>query len=175
MKDDYKLWIKPTHANPVFYRPLNGKIIQLAKDVERELKNGDQIGLLPSTFYFRISFSKDINNNDESDTDSASVASIPDRSSPVGRRRSIEKSENSIFDFDDEAAPAPEKKTPNKRISLERKNSKPKSPSPVSSPSSSVDRMSISRSKSAVTTADVQVRFSIDKLNGIIVFILGQT
>ncbi|CAF0956529.1 unnamed protein product [Adineta steineri] len=63
LKKDQTLWIKPTHSNPVFYRPLNCKTIHLTKDIEQELKDGDQIGLLPTTFFFRISFSTDTNNN----------------------------------------------------------------------------------------------------------------
>jgi len=63
LKKDETLWIKPMHTNPVFYRPLNCKTIQLTKDVEQELKDGDQIGLLPTSFFFRVSFSTDMNNN----------------------------------------------------------------------------------------------------------------
>ena len=59
MKKDNTLWVKPTHTNPVFYRPSGGKRIQLTKDVEQELKDGDQVGLLPTTFFFRVSFSKE--------------------------------------------------------------------------------------------------------------------
>ncbi|UJR08687.1 hypothetical protein I4U23_012945 [Adineta vaga] len=62
LKKDETLWIKPTHINPVFYRPLNGKTTHLTKDVEQELKDGDQVGLLPTSFYFRISISKNTNN-----------------------------------------------------------------------------------------------------------------
>ena len=63
LKKDETLWIKPIHTNPLFYRPANGKTIQLTKDIEQELKDGDQIGLLPTNFFFRITFSKDINNS----------------------------------------------------------------------------------------------------------------
>ena len=130
MKDDQTLWIKPTHTNPVFYRVLNGKIIQLTKDVERELKDGDQIGLLPSSFYFRVSFSKDINNNHESDSDSSShMKETDDRSSSADQlspipayQRSNSNQDDSVFDFDDEIVPLPSKKTPTKRISLEKES-----------------------------------------------------
>ncbi|CAF2932977.1 unnamed protein product [Rotaria sp. Silwood2] len=72
LKNDETLWIKPTHINPVFYRTSHGgKTIQLTKDVEQELKDGDHIGLLPTSFFFRISFSTDTNNNkDELSTSS---------------------------------------------------------------------------------------------------------
>ncbi|CAF1125830.1 unnamed protein product [Rotaria sordida] len=63
LKNDETLWIKPTHTNPVFYRTSHGKTIQLTKDIEQELKDGDQIGLLPTSFFFRISFSTDTNDN----------------------------------------------------------------------------------------------------------------
>ncbi len=63
MKKDDTLWIKPTHTNPVFYRPVNGKTSPLTKDIEQELKDGDQIGLLPTSFFFRVSFSTDMNGN----------------------------------------------------------------------------------------------------------------
>lgn len=63
LKDDNVLWIKPVHTNPVFYRASNGKTVHLSKDIEQELKDGDQIGLLPTSFFFRISFSDDVNNN----------------------------------------------------------------------------------------------------------------
>ena len=61
MKKDATLWIKPTHTNPVFYRSAAGKKSQLTKDIEQELNDGDQIGLLPTSFFFRVSFSKDTN------------------------------------------------------------------------------------------------------------------
>ncbi len=69
MKKDDTLWVKPTHTNPVFYRPAGGKRTQLTKDVEQELKDGDQIGLLPTTFFFRVSFSKE--------TDDKSTTVVP--------------------------------------------------------------------------------------------------
>ncbi|CAF1138950.1 unnamed protein product [Rotaria sp. Silwood1] len=63
LKNDETLWIKPIHTNPVFYRTFHGKTIHLTKDIEQELKDGDQIGLLPTSFFFRISFSMNTNNN----------------------------------------------------------------------------------------------------------------
>jgi hypothetical protein len=47
----------------LFYRPANGKTVLLTKDTEQELKDGDQIGLLPTNFFFRVAFSKDTNNS----------------------------------------------------------------------------------------------------------------
>ena len=61
LKKEGTLFIKPTHTNPVFYRPLNGKTIHLTKDAEQELKDGDQIGLLPTSYFFRVSITKDSN------------------------------------------------------------------------------------------------------------------
>lgn len=62
-KNGETLWIKPTHTNPVFYRGSNGKTVQLTKDIEQELKHADQIGLLPTTYFFRIHFSNNANNS----------------------------------------------------------------------------------------------------------------
>ncbi len=73
MKKDETLWVKPTHTNPVFYRPAGGKRIQLTKDIEQELKDGDQIGLLPTSFFFRVSFSTDTNDQTASTATSSSV------------------------------------------------------------------------------------------------------
>lgn len=75
LKSDQTLWIKPTHVNPVFYRPQNGKTTSLTKDIEQELKDGDQFGLLPTNFFFRVSFPTDIKHDNEtslSSTDSDS-------------------------------------------------------------------------------------------------------
>jgi hypothetical protein len=63
LKKDETLWIKLTHTNTVFYRPTNGKTNPLTKDIEQELKDGDEIGLLPTSFFFRVSFSTDMNEN----------------------------------------------------------------------------------------------------------------
>jgi hypothetical protein len=101
LKKDETLWIKPMHTNPVFYRPLNCKTIQLTKDVEQELKDGDQIGLLPTSFFFRVSFSTDMNNNkDELSTKSAVSESIKDvssktKSSDVEPKPSIQDADTS--------------------------------------------------------------------------------
>jgi hypothetical protein len=73
LKKDETLWVKPTHTNPVFYRPAGGKRIQLTKDIEQELKDGDQIGLLPTSFFFRVSFSTDTNDQTASTATSSSV------------------------------------------------------------------------------------------------------
>lgn len=162
MKDDNTLWIKPTHTNPVFFRSSNNKTIQLAKDIERELKDGDQIGLLPSTYYFRICFSIDVNNNQDTNesNDSDSVyawknkedrPSTSDDCSPTRvPRRSINKENSSIFDFDDDiriestvTPPLPERK------SIEKKTTTadviPKSPtqsvSPEQSPLDTTDQV----------------------------------
>lgn len=129
MKDDNTLWIKPTHANPVFYRPSNGKTIQLPKDIERELKDGDQIGLLPSSFFFRISFATDVNNNNESDSDSLyawkkEAKSPSDHWSPTNEfRRSTSNQDISVFDFDEDVVNIEPTRTPCKRISIEKKSS----------------------------------------------------
>ena len=139
MKDDQTLWIKPTHANPVFYRPPNGKTIQLPKDIERELHDGDQIGLLPSSFFFRVSFSIDVNNNKgnhDSDSDSDSTyefkkekeeksspirSASPDRWSPsVDYRRSTGNQVSSVFDFDDDII-VESIRIPNKPMSIDKK------------------------------------------------------
>lgn len=166
LKDDNTLWIKPTHTNPVFFRSSNSKTIQLAKDIERELKDGDQIGLLPSTYYFRICFSIDVNNNQDTNesNDSDSVyawknkedrPSTSDDCSPTRvPRRSINKENSSIFDFDDDiriestiTPPLPERK------SIEKKTTTtdviPKSPtqsvSPEQSPLDTTDQDDKSR------------------------------
>jgi hypothetical protein len=73
LKKDETLWVKPTHTNPVFYRPAGGKRIQLTKDIEQELKDGDQIGLLPTSFFFRVSFSTDTNDQTAGTATSSSV------------------------------------------------------------------------------------------------------
>ncbi|CAF1284315.1 unnamed protein product [Adineta ricciae] len=83
LKKEGTLVIKPTHTNPVFYRPLNGKTVHLTKDVEQELKDGDQIGLLPTSYFFRVSITKDSNkttdehpgNGADNHTDISSVQS----------------------------------------------------------------------------------------------------
>ncbi|CAF1052583.1 unnamed protein product [Rotaria sp. Silwood1] len=161
LKDDNTLWIKPTHANPVFYRPLNGKTIQLTKDVERELNDGDQIGLLPSSFFFRVSFSTDENNNndknDDSDSDSLYAwkkddnlspvrATSPDQWSPThGYRRSISNQDTSVFDFDEDANDEPAR-TPSKRTSFEKKISLDVEPKPrisMSVPTVNLTRISV--------------------------------
>ncbi|CAF0783466.1 unnamed protein product [Adineta steineri] len=153
LKDDGTLWITPTHANPVFFRPLNGKTIQLQKDIQRELKDGDQIGLLPSTFFFRVSFSTDVNNNnDRNDSDSDSLyeckkeeeevdddndvkpapirSKSPDDWSPThGYRRSISNQDVSVFDFDDDLIIQPTS-TPPKRTPLEKKTTSDVEPKP---------------------------------------------
>lgn len=164
MKDDQTLWIKPTHANPVFYRQSNGKTIQLPKDIERELHDDDQIGLLPSSFFFRISFSIDVNNNtskNESESDSDSMYGwqkkkeeeksspirpiSPDRWSPaVAHRRSTSNHGSGVFDFDDDII-VESIQIPNKRTSVDQKamedvESKFDDPAPV--PSVSLSRMS---------------------------------
>ncbi|CAF1148263.1 unnamed protein product [Rotaria magnacalcarata] len=158
LKDDNTLWITPTHTNPVFYRPSNGKTIQLQKDVERELKDGDQIGLLPSSFFFRVSFSTDENNNNDkndSDTDSLYAwkqeknsppprAASPDQWSPThGYRRSFSNQDTSVFDFDDDANDVPTETLP-KRTSFEKKTTsdvEPKSRILMPSPSVSITRI----------------------------------
>ena len=144
---------------------MNGKTVQLAKDIERELKDGDQIGLLPSTFFFRVSFSTDVNNNKDnhdSDSDADSVygckkeepsspvrAASPDQWSPTpGYRRSTSTQDTSVFDFDDDiqiestSTPAPAK-----RISFEKKTSadvEPKPPIPKPASPVAINRMSVS-------------------------------
>ncbi len=135
LKDDNTLWITPTHANPVFYRPSNGKTIQLAKDIERELKDGDHIALLPSSFFFRVSFSIDVNNNNEnndSDSDSVFTWKKEEKLSPVsepssdrwsfthGHRRSTSNQDASVFDFDDDIIVEP-MPAPGRRMSFEKK------------------------------------------------------
>jgi hypothetical protein len=162
LKDDNTLWIKPTHANPVFFRPSNGKTIQLTKDIERELKDSDQIGLLPSSFFFRVSFSTDVNNNIDSDEDSLYAwkkdvddnnlspvrATSPDQWSPThGYRRSLSNQDTSVFDFDDDLNIQPTR-TPCKRTSLEKKVSSdvaPKSSTTMSSPCISLTRVTVAR------------------------------
>lgn len=128
------------------------------------MKDGDYIGLLPSTFYFRVSFSTDVNNNnnedkDDSDSDSDSVygwkqedekspparAASPDDWSPTrGYRRSTSNQNTSVFDFDDDLNIQPTR-TPSKRVSLEAKpvpSVEPKPRSMPSSPSVSLPRAS---------------------------------
>ncbi len=63
IKKDETLWIKLTHTNTVFYRSTKEKANPLTKDIEQELKDGDQIELLPTSFFFRVSFSTDMNEN----------------------------------------------------------------------------------------------------------------
>jgi hypothetical protein len=72
LKNDDTLWVKPTHTNPVFYRPAGGKRIQLTKDIEQELKDGDQIGLLPTSFFFRVSFTTETNDKKDEPTSTSS-------------------------------------------------------------------------------------------------------
>jgi hypothetical protein len=135
LKDDNTLWITPTHTNPVFYRPYNSKTIILPKDIERELKDGDQIGLLPSSFFFRVSFSIDLNNNndnDDSEPDSLFAWKKEEKTSPVhttsldnwspirGVRRSLSTQDTSVFDFDDDIIIEPTR-TPCRRISFDKK------------------------------------------------------
>ncbi|CAF0958460.1 unnamed protein product [Didymodactylos carnosus] len=71
LKNDDSVFIKPTHVNPVFYRKNGGRTLTLTKDVEQQLFDNDEIGLLPSTFFFRVHIksndeplSTDDNNND---------------------------------------------------------------------------------------------------------------
>ncbi|CAF0884230.1 unnamed protein product [Adineta ricciae] len=153
LKDDNTLWITPTHANPVFFRPPYGKTIQLPKNIERELKDGDQIGLLPSTFYFRVSFSIDYNNNNgDSDTDSVyEFKKEAEEVSPIRQkpsddwsptpdyRRSTSNQDISVFDFDDDINTQPATRIPCRRVSLEKKltldvEPKPKLKSPTKTP-----------------------------------------
>ena len=114
LKKDATLWVKPTHTNPLFYRPANGKRIQLTKDVEQELKDGDQIGLLPTSFFFRVSFSKDpwaspkvkhriyfaivsnLHFQDETDSDGKS-RKLPTWMSSSNGRSSVKRQRKSIF------------------------------------------------------------------------------
>ena len=129
------------HTNPVFHRPPNGKTMQLVKDSEYELKDGDQIGLLPSSFYFRVSFSTDMNNNHDSDSDSPvswkkkdDDASPPDQTSPThDHRRSFSNQDASVFDFDDDAN-AELIPTSSKRTSFEKKISADVEPKPRTTP-----------------------------------------
>ncbi|UJR37518.1 hypothetical protein I4U23_030220 [Adineta vaga] len=173
LKDDNTLWIKPTHTNPVFYRSSNGKTTQLPKDIERELKDGDQIGLLPSNFYFRVSFSIDFNNNNDSDSDSLYEwkkediksspidAKSPDDWSPIhGYRRSTSNQDTSVFDFDDDLNTQPTTRTPCRRVSLEKKISldvepkpKPNTPTTSSSPTIKIKR-GMSSSRPSVESQD---------------------
>ncbi|CAF1934933.1 unnamed protein product [Rotaria magnacalcarata] len=101
LKNDETLWIKPVHTNPVFYRALNGKTVHLTKDIEQELKDGDQIGLLPTSFFFRINFSNDVNNNKDeffasSDQQSKNVLHEV-KSSDVEPKPSIQDSDSSCL------------------------------------------------------------------------------
>jgi len=106
--------------------------------VERELKDGDQIGLLPSSYFFRVSFSTDVNNNnDNNDNNDSDLDSLyawkkeealspvrttsPDHWSPIhGHRRSISNQDISVFDFDEDINIEPTR-APCKRTSFEKK------------------------------------------------------
>ena len=176
MKGDHTLWIKPTHANPVFYRPPSGKTIQLPKDIERELHDGDQIGLLPSSFFFRVSFSIDVNNNNgnnDSDSDS-NVDSMygwekgkeeksspirpasPDRWSPsVNYRRPTSNRVSSVFDFDDDII-VESIQIPNKRMSTEKKPTEDMELETKSDDSVPVPSVSVSVSQMSAPTSPVE-------------------
>lgn len=47
------------HSNPCFFRPGGGKEAQktLPKDEGQVLEDGDVIGLLPETYYFKVIYS----------------------------------------------------------------------------------------------------------------------
>jgi hypothetical protein len=154
LKDDNTLWITPTHVNPVFFRPPDGKIIQLAKDIERELKDGDHIGLLPSSFFFRVSFSIDVNNNNENnDSDADSLygwkkeekysplrVPSPDPWSPTaGYRRSTSNQDISVFDFDDDIVIEPMPPS-SRRVSFERRSVTDAESNQVSSKNPSLEK-----------------------------------
>jgi len=55
VKSDGTLWIKPIHNNPTFFKSNDGQLITLTKDQEHQLKDSDQIGLLPTEYFYRIS------------------------------------------------------------------------------------------------------------------------
>ncbi|CAG5127096.1 unnamed protein product [Candidula unifasciata] len=54
---DGKLYITPTHTNPCFLRTQNSKEQRaLARDVKQHLDHGDEFGLLPDQFFYKVSY-----------------------------------------------------------------------------------------------------------------------
>ncbi|BFZ11933.1 hypothetical protein BsWGS_14972 [Bradybaena similaris] len=54
---DGKLYITPTHTNPCFMRIKGSKDQKaLARDVKQHLDHGDEFGLLPDQFFYRVSY-----------------------------------------------------------------------------------------------------------------------
>ncbi|CAG9856203.1 unnamed protein product [Phyllotreta striolata] len=61
INDDNTASLKSTHANPIFYKPNGGNSIQLIKKESSSvlLKDGDQFGLLPDDYWFKIRLEND--------------------------------------------------------------------------------------------------------------------
>lgn len=60
VKPDGTVWVKPIHHNPTFFKSKTKQLMTLTKDQEHQLHDSDQIGLLPTDYFYRISIqSKD--------------------------------------------------------------------------------------------------------------------
>ena len=58
IKPDGTAWIKPIHHNPTFLRTKTSQLITLTKDEEFQLHDNDEIGLLPTEYFYRISIKR---------------------------------------------------------------------------------------------------------------------
>jgi len=108
IKLDGTLWIKPIHHNPTFYKTKTNQLITLTKDQEHQLNNNDEIGLLPTEYFYRISITS------EDKEEVIEPSAIP--KSPIQERESspIEENQPSPIKNHDE-----EEKSPPKDPSLE--------------------------------------------------------
>ena len=59
VKPDGTVWIKPIHSNPTFFKTKTKQLITLDKDQEHQLYDSDEIGLLPTDYFYRISIQSD--------------------------------------------------------------------------------------------------------------------
>jgi hypothetical protein len=92
MESDGTLWIKPIHTNPTFFKTKNIEAIVLKKDEEHQLRDSDQIGLLPTEYFYRIS----IRSVDECPVSSTTSKSFVEQSDCVDQALSSTMSKSFI-------------------------------------------------------------------------------